>query len=45
MENFNFTHELLAVQNDLFRYALKLAVNDYDADDLLQETILRALQN
>ncbi len=41
----NFTSELLNIQNDLLRFAYKLTSNREDANDLLQETSLRILDN
>lgn len=40
-----FTNELIDVQEDLFRFAYKLTSDRDEANDLLQETSLRALDN
>ena len=40
-----FSTNLLNVQGDLHRFALKLTTNREEADDLLQETSLRILDN
>lgn len=45
MNNATFTRDLLGVQNDLLRFAYKLTANREDANDLLQETSLKALDN
>lgn len=45
MNNATFTRDLLDVQNDLLRFAYKLTANREDANDLLQETSLKALDN
>jgi len=45
MDNATFTRDLLGVQNDLLRFAYKLTANREDANDLLQETSLKALDN
>ncbi len=41
----NFTENLLSIQQDLFRFASKLTANVEDAQDLLQETFLKVLDN
>ena len=41
----NFTQNLLGMQSELRRFALKLTADTEDADDLLQETSLKALDN
>ncbi|NDW13590.1 RNA polymerase sigma factor [Bacteroides sp. 214] len=43
--NLSFRKELISIQNELHRFALKLTSNTEEADDLLQETILKALDN
>ena len=43
MNNRTFTQDLLGVQNDLLRFAYKLTSNREEANDLLQETSLKAL--
>lgn len=45
MSSLSFRKELVEVQNELFRFALKLTANRDDANDLLQETSLKALYN
>ena len=45
MNNATFTRDLLDVQNDLLRFAYNLTANREDANDLLQETSLKALDN
>ena len=40
-----FEQELLRAQDDLLRFALKLTADHDDAQDLLQETSLKALDN
>ena len=45
MNNRTFTQDLLGVQNDLLRFADKLTSNREEANDLLQETSLKALDN
>ena len=45
MNNRTFTQDLLGVQNDLLRFAYKLTSNREEANDLLQETSLKALDN
>ncbi len=44
MEN-NFRQDLLGVQDDLLRFAYKLTADREEANDLLQETSLKALDN
>lgn len=45
MKTFNFTQDLLSIQTELFRFAYKLTADRDDANDLLQETSLKALDN
>lgn len=45
MKMINFAQDLLNVQNELFRFALKLTADREEAHDLLQETSLKALDN
>ena len=45
MKAIDFTQHLLSIQSDLFRFAFKLTSNREDANDLLQETSLKALDN
>ena len=40
-----FQKELLGVQDDLLRFAYKLTSDHEEANDLLQETSLKALDN
>lgn len=41
----NFTQNLLNVQTELHTFAYKLTADREDANDLLQETSLKALYN
>lgn len=43
--NVTFKNNLISVQEELFRFAFKLTANREDANDLLQETSLKALDN
>ncbi|MGL5937599.1 MAG: RNA polymerase sigma factor [Phocaeicola sp.] len=45
MKTLNFAQHLLTIQSELLRFALKLTSNEDDANDLLQETTLKALKN
>lgn len=45
MEGFDFIRELLALRKDLFGFACKLTADKDEAEDLLQETLLKALEN
>lgn len=45
MNNKSFTEDLLGVQDDLLRFAYKLTSDREEANDLLQETSLKALDN
>ncbi len=45
MKMINFAQDLLNVQSELFRFALKLTADREEANDLLQETSLKALDN
>lgn len=45
MNNKTFTEDLLGVQDDLLRFAYKLTSDREEANDLLQETSLKALDN
>lgn len=45
MATANFTQNLLSVQNELHTFAYKLTADREDANDLLQETSLKALYN
>ena len=40
-----FTQNLLGMQTELHRFALKLTADSEEANDLLQETSLKALDN
>lgn len=41
----NFHSSLIGLQNNLFSFALKLTMNREEAQDLLQDTTLKALNN
>ncbi|MDR2928852.1 MAG: RNA polymerase sigma factor [Cytophagaceae bacterium] len=43
MTTFQFNQHLLGLQKKLLYFALSLTTNDEDAQDLLQETVLKAL--
>lgn len=43
--NVDFKRDLISVQDELFRFAFKLTANREEANDLLQETSLKALDN
>ena len=45
MKTVDFTQHLLSIQNELFRFAFKLTADREEANDLLQETSLKALDN
>ena len=45
MNNITFKKDLLGVQEDLLRFAYKLTSDREEANDLLQETSLKALDN
>ena len=45
MRGFDFDKALVALQNELFRFAFKLTADREEANDLLQETSLKALDN
>ena len=45
MTTFNFSQDLLSMQPELRRFAFKLTSNYEEANDLLQETFLKALDN
>ncbi len=45
MRTSNFTQSLLGMQSELFRFAMKLTADNEEANDLLQETSLKALDN
>ena len=45
MKTVDFTQHLLSIQSDLFRFAFKLTSDREEANDLLQETSLKALDN
>lgn len=45
MKSVSFRKDLLSVQDELLRFAYKLTSNREDANDLLQETSLKALDN
>ena len=45
MKTVDFTQHLLSIQTELFRFAFKLIADREEANDLLQETSLKALDN
>lgn len=45
MKSLSFRKDLVGVQADLLRFAYKLTTNREEANDLLQETSLKALDN
>ena len=45
MKTVDFTQHLLNVQSELFRFAFKLTADREEANNLLQETSLKALDN
>lgn len=45
MKTFQFDESLLAMQGELRTFAYRLTADKYDAEDLLQETLFRALAN
>ena len=45
MRTANFAHDLLSVQTELLNFAYKLTADREEANDLLQETSLKALDN
>lgn len=46
MENvLNFRERLIEIEEDLYRFAYKLTANYEDANDLLQDTFMKALDN
>lgn len=45
MKSLSFRKDLLSVQDELLRFAYKLTSNRDEANDLLQETSLKALDN
>ena len=45
MNSITFKKDLVGVQNDLLRFAYKLTSDREEANDLLQETSLKALDN
>ncbi|WP_302607897.1 RNA polymerase sigma factor [uncultured Bacteroides sp.] len=45
MNTYSFRKDLLALQEELLRFAYKLTADREEANDLLQETSLRALDN
>lgn len=42
MKTVDFTQHLLSIQTELFRFAFKLTADREEANDLLQETSLKA---
>ena len=45
MNSITFKNELVGVQDELLRFAFKLTADREEANDLLQETSLKALDN
>ncbi len=45
MSEVSFEDQILRLQDNLMMFALKLTANRDDAEDLLQETILKAMRN
>lgn len=45
MRSLSFRKELISIQEELLRFAYKLTANHEEANDLLQETSLKALDN
>ena len=45
MRTVDFTQNLLGMQSELHRFVMKLTADKEEADDLLQETSLKALDN
>ena len=45
MNSTTFTKDLISVQDELLRFAYKLTADREEANDLLQETSLKALDN
>ena len=45
MENFHFEKDLVALQNNMRNFAFSLTLNRDDAEDLLQDTTLKVLDN
>lgn len=45
MKTVDFTQHLLSIQTELFRFVFKLTADREEANDLLQETSLKALDN
>ena len=45
MTQIEFNHKLLSINNQLKGFALSLTSNRYDAEDLMQDTYLRALKS
>ena len=45
MRTSTFTQNLLGMQSELYRFAMKLTADNEEANDLLQETSLKALDN
>lgn len=45
MKTVDFTQHLLSIQTELFRFAFKLTTDREEANDLLQETSLKVLDN
>jgi len=45
MSTIQFQEKILSIQKNMFSFAMMLTANRYEAEDLLQETTLRVLDN
>ena len=45
MTTIQFQEKILSIQKNMYNFAMMLTANRYDAEDLLQETTLRVLDN
>jgi len=45
MTTIQFQEKIVSIQKNMFNFAMMLTTNRYDAEDLLQETTLRVLNN
>ena len=45
MTTIQFQEKIVSIQKNMFNFAMMLTTNRYDAEDLLQETTLRVLDN
>lgn len=41
MKNFSFRNDILPLKNKLFRLALRITLNEADAEDIVQETLIK----